>query len=90
MDNLKAEQGEQYGPGTSRPFISDRTRDIKKWQAIASMVDPDPDVLSFSLTSTESERRWAFFTRASGISRPGIPGDPGEVDDRSEEVVMIF
>jgi hypothetical protein len=67
MDDLKEDPEELLELATIQFPVSDQNRVIKKWQAIARMVDTTPDVLPFSLSTTEPERRWVFFARASGI-----------------------
>ena len=39
MDDLTAEQRNQSGHGIFQPQVSDQNREIKKWHAIARMVD---------------------------------------------------
>jgi len=90
MDDLTAEQGERSERGTIHPRVADQNREIKKWNAIARMVDPNPEVLPFALSTTETERQWAFFARASGIVNPPVVREIDEVDDISDAVVTIF
>lgn len=90
MDDLTTDSGDLSGHGTFQPRISDQTRDIRKWQAMARMIDPNPDVLPFSLSTTEPERRWAFFTRAAGIVYPALTRTTEDGSDMSEVAVTIF
>jgi hypothetical protein len=90
MDDLTAEQRDQSGYGISQPQVSDQNREIKKWHAIARMVDSYPDVLSFSITITDPERRWAFFSQASGILHRSADRAITEVTDTSEVVIDIY
>ena len=90
MDDLTAEQGERSERGTSQSRVSDQNREIKKWNAIARMVDPNPEVLPFALSTTEPERQWAFFARASGIVHPPITKEIDEFTEISDAVVTIF
>ena len=90
MDDLTAEQGKLSEHGTITPQVSDQNSEIKKWRAIARMVDPNPDVLPFSLSTTEPERRWAFVARASGIFHQSVTREIGEAAEMSEAAVAIF
>ncbi len=90
MDDLTLDQGKLSGQNTIQLQVSDKNREIKKWQAIARMVDSNPDVLPFSLSITEPERRWAFFARASGILNQSVTRDIDEAAEISEAVVAIF
>ncbi len=90
MDDLTAETGGLSEHGTIQSQVSDQNREIKKWRAIARMVDTNPDVLPFSLSTTEPERRWAFVARASGIFHQTVTREIGEAAEMSEAVVAIF
>ncbi|MCX6700375.1 MAG: hypothetical protein NTV68_10705 [Methanomicrobiales archaeon] len=90
MDDLTEEQGERSERRTIHTLISDQNREIKKWNAIARMVDPNPEVLPFALSTTEPERQWAFFARASEIVHPPITREIDEVTEISDVVVTIF
>jgi len=90
MNDLTAEPSELSGRGTIPQEVSSQGREIRKWQAIARMVDPNPDVLPFSLSTTEPERRWAFFSQAYGILQQSESRAMDEVSDTSEEAVDIF
>lgn len=90
MDNLIAKQGELSEEGTFQPQVSYQNREIKKWQAIARMVDSNPDVLPFPLSTTEPERRWAFFSQASGILLQSGSRVVDETSDSPEAAVDIF
>ena len=74
MPDLTEEPDELPGQGTIPDQVSDQNREIKKWRAIARMVNNNPDVLTFSLSTTEPERRWAFFALASGVLAQRLPG----------------
>jgi hypothetical protein len=55
------------------------------------MVDTNPDVLPFSLSITEPERRWAFFAQASGILYQSLSREINGVGDKSDaSSVAIF
>ncbi len=91
MDDLTEEPEELPELATIQFQVSDQNREIKKWQAIARMVDTNPDVLPFSLSTTEPERRWAFFARASGILHQSLTREINEVGDISDtSSVAIF
>jgi hypothetical protein len=91
MDDLKEEPEELLELVTIQFQVSDQNREIKKWQAIARMVDTNPDVLPFSLSTTEPERRWAFFSRASGILHQSLTREINEVGDITDtSSVAIF
>jgi hypothetical protein len=90
MDDLTADQMEQSGHEISRFQLSDQNREIKKWHAIARMVNSYPDVLPFSLIITDPERQWAFFSQASGIIRQSKDKSIAEVTDTSEVVIDIY
>jgi hypothetical protein len=90
MPYLTEEPEEVPGQGTILNQVSDQNREINKWRAIARMVDNNPDVLPFSLSITEPERRWAFFARASGILHQSLTREIDEVGDISEASVAIF
>jgi hypothetical protein len=90
MDDLTALSEELPEHGTIPPQVSDQKREIKKWRAIARMVDTNPDVLPFSLSTTEPERRWVFFSQASGILHQSLTREINGVGDPSEAVVAIF
>jgi hypothetical protein len=91
MDDLTAEPGELPELDTIQLQVSDQNREIKKWQAIAKMVDINPDVLPFSLSTTEPERRWAFFAQASGILYQSLTREINEVGDITDvSSVAIF
>jgi len=90
MDDLTLDQGKLSGQNTIQLQVSDKNREIKKWQAIARMVDSNPDVLPFSHSITEPERRWAFFARASGILNQSVTRDIDGAAEMSEAVVAIF
>jgi hypothetical protein len=76
--------------GTILTQVSDQNREIKKWQAIARMVDSTPDVLPFSHSITEPERRWAFYARASGIVQRSVTREIDDAAEMSDAVVAIF
>lgn len=90
MDDLIAEPGELSGHEIISSQVSDQDREIKKWHAISRMVEPDPDVLPFSLSTTGPERLWAFFTRASVILQQSEDRAMDEVTGISEATVDIF
>jgi hypothetical protein len=91
MDDLIAAPEEQSDSVLFQPQVFYQNREIKKWQAIARMVDPNPDVLPFALTTTDPERRWAFFSQASGILHQSEARAVEEVtDNTSGAVVEIF
>ena len=90
MDDLIAQLGELSEDREFQPQVSYQNREIKKWQAIARMVDSNPEVLPFSLATTEPERRWAFFSQASGILHLSESRAINEVSETSEAVVDIF
>jgi len=90
MDDLIENPGELSGNRIFQPQVSYRNREIKKWKAIARMVDTNPDVLPFSHSITEPERRWAFFSQASGILHQSASRAVDEVSDTSGAVIDIF
>jgi len=90
MDDLTAFSEELPEHGTIQSQVSDQNREIKKWCAIARMVDTNPDVLPFSLSTTDPERRWVFFGQASGILHQLLTREMNEVGDPSEAVVAVF
>jgi hypothetical protein len=91
MDDLTAEPEGLPELATIQIQVSDQNREIKKWHAIARMVDRNPDVLPFSLSITEPERRWVFFARASGILHQSIIREINEVGDITDaSSVAIF
>ena len=90
MDDLIEKPGGLSDGRVFQPQVSYQNREIKKWQAIARMVDSNPDVLPFSLASTEPERRWAFFSQASGILHLSESRAIDEITDTPEAVVDIF
>ena len=90
MDDLTAEQRELSEDGSVLPQVSDQNREIKKWRAIARMVDPNPDVLPFPVSTTDPERRWAFFSQASGLLYQSVTREINETADMPDAVVAIF
>jgi hypothetical protein len=87
MDYQQGDAGKNYDIGPIHFNTPYQQREIKKWRAIAIMVDTNPDVLPFSISSTEHERRWAFFSQASGILHtPALR----ESVESQEAVVAIF
>jgi hypothetical protein len=90
MDDLIEKPGGLSEVRVFQPQVSYQNREIKKWQAIARMVDSNPDVLPFSLATTEPERRWAFFSQASGILHLSESRAIDDGSDTSEAVVDIF
>jgi len=90
MNDLTVQPGEFPGNDTIQSQVSDQNREIKKWGAIARMVNSNPDVLPFSLAITEPERRWAFFSQASGILHQSLTRNTDEIAEMSETVVAIF
>jgi hypothetical protein len=90
MDDLIENPGELSEDRTFQTQVSYRNREIKKWNAIARMVDTTPDVLPFSHSTTEPERRWAFFSQASGILHQSASRAVDEISDTSGAVVDIY
>jgi hypothetical protein len=90
MDDMTAETRELSEQGTIQTKVSDHNREIKKWQSIAKMVDSIPDVLPFSHSITEPERRWVFYARASGIVQQSVSREIDDAAEMSEAVVAIF
>jgi hypothetical protein len=91
MDDLAAEPKGLPELATIEVQVSDQNREIKKWQAIARMVDRNPDVVPFSHSITEPERRWVFFARASGILHQSLIREINEVGDKTDvSSVAIF
>jgi hypothetical protein len=84
MGGMTLETDELTDLASIRLQESDQNREIKKWHAIAKMVDINPDVLQFSLSITEPERRWAFFAQASGILYQSLTREINEVGDRAD------
>jgi hypothetical protein len=90
MEDLTADQIEQSGQEISLFQVSDPNWEIKKWHAIARMVNSYPDVMSFSRIITDPERRWAFFIQASGILHRFENRAIAKVAATSEAVINIY
>lgn len=91
MDDLTAVPDELPELAKLQFQVSDQAREIKKWQAIARMMDNNTDVLPFSLSTTDPEWRWVFFARASGILHQSLSREINEVGDIKEaSSVAVF
>jgi hypothetical protein len=91
MDDLTAVPDELHELAKLPFQVSYQDRQIKKWQAIARMMDNNPDVLPFYLSTTDPERRWVFFTRASGILHQSLSREINKVGDiKDASSVAIF
>jgi hypothetical protein len=90
MDDLTENPGELIEDRTFQPQLSYRNREINKWKAIARLVDTNSDALPFSRSTSEPERRWAFFSQASGILNQSALRAVDDLSDTSGAVVDIF
>jgi hypothetical protein len=90
MNDLIENPGELSEDRTFQSQVSYQKREIKKWKAIARMVATNSDVLPFSHSTTEPERRWAFFSQASGILHQSASRAVDEGSDTSVATVDIF
>lgn len=90
MDDLTDVQPESPGEMGVKDVVPFQTREIRKWQVIASMVDTNPDVLPFPISTNRPERLWAFFSQASGILQQTDITKMAEEADSAGASVIIF
>lgn len=69
----EAPQGGEVAVYHPAGTMCEKNCEIKKWQAMAGILGPTSDVLTFRHSGTDLEMRWAFFNIASFVTtRDGI------------------
>ena len=81
--------GTESGIPAGAPVALKERRDLKKWKAMAGMLDSFPDVLTFSSGTSEHEWRWVIFGQAQELFSNTLIRTTLETEP-SDSMVAIF